>query len=737
MKRFFTCLMLGIFIGGHAFAQCNLTKPTNVKVPEIYSCSATMTWNAVSGAAYYKVKYKVQNGTFTKLPDVINGTSFSFIGLSPNTPYTFAVSAFCANGDNGKWKQVNKTTPLCSEVLGPFVNNTTASTCSLSWVPRCGASLFKVRYKLSSDTKYTVFSDITESLFTLTDLTKNTSYDFCVQSVCDGDNSKWSDPITFTTKAGPPPISKPNFVVFVLDDGRYDSYRPSGGPSWFVSPSVERIANEGANFTYTFPTTSQCAPSRVSIYTGLYAHHHGALDNDTRMTDSIPLVQQILQDHGYRTGFVGKYGQLQGKPKGFDFWATSDGNIYVDANFHINNTVDTIIEGHITDVYQDLALAFLDSVPVDTPFMLMFFTRVPHGPIIPRPQDALLYLSDTMPFPSNFVKYTVNFPSYFYDVHNWHYNQHQTDSLNLLQFQSLIGVEDNMTAIIDWLEQRNILDSTMIIFSSDNGYLMGEHKLDAKQIAQEESIRIPLYIRFPSWFDAGSVFPDKMATNIDFAPTMLEAAHIVDTIDVMDGISLKQLADGDTDRQYFFYQYAGESGAPSIRAVRSLTYKYVKHYCTSTVEEFYDLVNDPKEDDNLINNSSYATLIQSYRDVLDSIRIAVGDYTPVSINCNLSNPQRDLSNGDEDENVNDRILRLWPSPADAYFIISFNEARNKEDARVDITNGLGMSVFRKNVQQADILNMVIDCRDWLPGMYLVKLSKGNQTYLQKVIVGTN
>lgn len=734
MKRIVTLLFLFLFISVNVFAQCNLAKPANVAMPNLYSCNATLTWNAVSGASYYMVKYKLATGTFILLPDIITGTSFNFTGLTPNTDYTFAVAAYCSNNVNSGWKQVNKTTQKCADPITVSVSNITKDQATCSWVAQCGSSVFKVRYKLHSASAYTVITNILSTSYQFNGLLNNTSYDVCVQSVCGSDVSKWTTPVTFVTKTTPPVINKPNFVIFLLDDGRYDNYQPSGGPSWFLTPSINRIANEGANFTYTFPTTSQCAPSRVSIYTGLYAHHHGALDNSTRMTDGKPLVQQILKDNGYYTGFVGKYGQMQGKPSGFNYWATSDGNIYINANFNINNGPDTTLLGHISDNYQTLAMNFLNSVPPTSPFLLMFFTRVPHGPNVPRPADLGLYTTETMPFPSNFSKYSYNYPSYFYDTHNWNYTSDETDSLTLLEFQNLAGVEANVSAVMGWLESHNELDSTMVIFTSDNGYLMGEHKLEAKQIAQEESIRVPLYIRFPSWFQAGTVFSNMMATNIDIAPSLLDAAHITNTYN-MDGMSLSKLADGSSQRKYFFYQYAGESGAPSIRAVRSAQYKYVKHYCTSVVEEFYDISTDPKENSNLINNSSYATLIQTYRTVLDSIRTSVGDYTPVSTNCNLSNPQKNLSNGDENENVNDRILRLWPSPATSYFILSFNEAGNRENISVDISNAIGEIVYRKNIDQSDVMNMVVDCKDWTPGFYIVKLTKGNYTYTEKVVVG--
>src|SRR6185295_13388292 len=140
----------------------------------------------------------------------------------------------------------------------------------------------------------------------------------------------------------------------------------------------------------------------------------------------------------------------------------------------------------ITDVYQNLALTFLNGVPEGKKFCLMFFTRVPHGPTTPRTQDQNLYTSETMPFPDNFYRYSVNYPSFLYtsnSAHLWRYNEAQTDSLKLLDFQCLYGAEVNMTAFLSWLTTKGILDSTLIIFTSDNGNLEGEHMLDAKQLA--------------------------------------------------------------------------------------------------------------------------------------------------------------------------------------------------------------------------------------------------------------
>jgi hypothetical protein len=203
----------------------------------------------------------------------------------------------------------------------------------------------------------------------------------------------------------------------------------------------------------------------------------------------------------------------------------------------------------------------------------------------------------------------------------------------------------------------------------------------------------------------------------------------------MDGTSLKKLVDGQVQRPYFFYQYAGEPGAPEIRAIRSLQYKYVRHYCNEVTEEFYDLVNDPEENLNEINNTTYANLISYYKTTLDSIRTAEGDYTPQKINCYLVNSNK-LAEGDSEyEAVNDRLLRLWPIPASNFFIISYNEAGNREEISIQITNTIGQLIYSKRFANTDVLNAEIYCKEWNEGVYTITLNKGDQSYSKKMIIG--
>src|SRR4030095_3094183 len=213
----------------------------------------------------------------------------------------------------------------------------------------------------------------------------------------------------------------------------------------------------------------------------------------------------------------------------------------------------------------------------------------------------------------------------------------------------------------------------------------------AKEIALEESIRLPVFIRYPKWFNAGTVVTDEIASNIDFAPTFLELAGIPDTFG-MDGLSLHSLVTHEASRKQFLYEVAGIGPVPGIRAVRSLQYKYIYNYCTHTAEEFYDLVNDPNENDNLINNSSYSVLIDSFRAVMDSLRDRFTDDINIPvINCFTAfpTPQKGAFDEEEEEYMPDFSISMSPAPASQSFTIHcFGELSN-EKGTIEVINSLG------------------------------------------------
>jgi arylsulfatase A-like enzyme len=712
-----------------AQAQCNLAVPGGFKGTNLTNCSVDLSWNTVSGASYYVVEYRVTGTTNWQYSDQFSSNSVTVGNLLPSTSYEFAVASYCSNATTtGFSNSIIKMTKKCSTPTNLVTSSVTANSATLGWQQVCNASPFTVQYKKSTDTKWTTVSNIAGTSVSLSGLASGTIYNWKVKATCGSDKSSYTTPVNFTTQV--PASQRKNVVFFVLDDARYDISTLTGAPSWFQTPHINRIANEGVNFQITIPATSQCSPSRATYYTGLYPHENGVTKNGASLSGEFPLIQQILKDHGYYTGFIGKYGQYLGQPKGFDWTATSDGDIYNNALYHINGK-DTAIQGNIIDVYPRLATTFLNSVPQGKSFVLFYFTRAPHDPTIPTGADANLYLDQQMPFPSNFQFYTSNYPSFY---NNFKWNAADTFVVNDLKrrtFQTIKGTDDNLDTILTWIEARNWLDSTLIIFTSDNGMLMGEHRMDGKILALEESIRVPLFIRYPAWFAPNTVISDEIASNIDIATTLLDFAGIPNTYGFQ-GISLKDLGNRTVHRKSFLYEYAGDPLNGAFRSVRTLTGKYVKSYCSQTTEEFYDLVNDPKENVNQIFNPEYATTIDQYRGLLDSLRGAFSD------NANINNKDCQLISGaqrlvnNEDESEGPHQVMVQPNLTSGSFILYFQNLEGKPTV-IQVFDYLQHEVYRMETS-TDAWLTEVDCSSWASGVYFVVAAQSGNTYSEKLVV---
>ena len=328
-------------------------------------------------------------------------------------------------------------------------------------------------------------------------------------------------------------VNRPNVLVILFDDSRYDSYKLDGGPDVFKSPAIDSIAEEGVRFNLTFPDFSLCAPSRASIYTGLYPCKTGVHVNGDSLHNGLSdkTVAYVLQKQaGYYTGLVGKYGltlppefKHDQMPPGYNYWFSNENSGYFNLTYD-DNGHNTFISGHKTDVFTSHAIDFLQSVPQNTPFLLFLNQHAPHVPYTPRPQDKGFFKGVPLPFPNSYAKYTSNYPSILYPKYmeqydyNYKHNAHDTllrDSLTEGQYEMLLGLESSVSSVIRELKNEGKYDSTIIIITSDNGYLMGEHYLQGKQLAYEPSIKLPLYIRYPEWFSPGTVIDSEIAMNID------------------------------------------------------------------------------------------------------------------------------------------------------------------------------------------------------------------------------
>jgi N-acetylglucosamine-6-sulfatase len=491
-----------------------------------------------------------------------------------------------------------------------------------------------------------------------------------------------------------PEADKPNIIFIMVDDGRYDEYRPTGAPDWFEAPNIERIANEGVNFTRTYAPTSMCGPSRASIYTGLYAHQHKAENNNYAFTDSLAKIGQILHDQGYYTGFFGKYGQGFGQPHEFDFFINTTEDDYELTTYNLNGT-PTFYYSHNTDVLSNFINGFFDSIQVhnDQPFAIFFFPFGPHPPNTPQNEYLTLYEGMDVNYPIATDQYSSLYPEYYYEAtSNWTKDSIKTVEFLIDRFEVLKGIDDVVGELFNYTDSLGITDSTLYLYTSDNGYIAGEHGMRAKVLPIEESIHVPMFVRYKPWFNDSIVMDNDLVELIDIPSTILDLIGVEDTFG-FEGHSLRLIAEPDTLRKFARYEFGGDDDpgdtgfdVPDIRGIRSFDHLYTRAECNCYEEEFYDFSSDPFQQTNQILNPEYQELINYFRNVLDSMLIAVDDTFLIDTrdcaligayeiedgidqDCNgliddgifLKNWYQDL---DEDNfgNIDSMIVNLYPVP---------------------------------------------------------------------------
>ncbi len=480
-----------------------------------------------------------------------------------------------------------------------------------------------------------------------------------------------------TSQTPIPEPAKPNIVFIMVDDGRYDEYRPTGAPSWAEMPAIERIVNEGVNFTKVYAPTPMCAPSRASIYTGLYAHQHKVENNNYDFSDSLVTITQLLQEQGYYMGFFGKYGQGFGQPTEFDFFVNMTEDEYINTYYMVNG-VNTFHSQHSTTVLGNYVQDFLDSAQVhnDKPFALFFFPFAPHPPNTVQTAYKHIYNEFEVNLPPSWEAYTSLYPNYYYEAtSNWIKDSAATVEFIKDRLACLKGVDDVVGDIFAHLDEQALTDSTFILYTSDNGYISGEHRMRAKVYALEESFHVPMFVKYPPWFDDSIVIEDEIIELIDIPTTFLDLINVPNAYG-FEGHSLKLLAEPDTMRKYARYEYGGDDDpgdtgfdVPDLRGLRSFDHLYVRAECDCYMEEFYDFSVDPYQQTNQILNPDYQQTIQHYRMLLDSSLLAVEDTALLDIRtCGLVGVYEIEDSIDQDCNglIDDNLeLKNWYQDLDA------------------------------------------------------------------------
>ena len=431
------------------------------------------------------------------------------------------------------------------------------------------------------------------------------------------------------------PSGKRRNIIFILtDDHRYDALGFLKGQSWLETPHLDSLARDGVHFRNAVVTTALCSPSRASILTGMYAHRHHIVDNNTPIPRGTHFFPADLQKAGYQTAFVGKWhmgGESDDPQPGFNKWISFRGQgTYLPSPNGLNIDGKRVPQkGYITDELTDYALGWLGGLKKEQPYFMYLSHKAVHSEFIPADRHKGRYTGKPFVYPKSMAKPepSQNRPAWVQNQRNsWHGVEYPYHSdLDIAEYyqryaETLCGVDDSTGRLLDALRERGDLDSTLVVYMGDNGFAFGEHGLIDKRTAYEESMRVPLLARCPELLKPGTVVNQTVA-NIDLMPTFLDAAGARTTAPQMDGSSWLPLAQGRTTnwRQSMLYEYYWERNfpqTPTVHCLREDRFKFIRYYGIWDVDELYDLQSDPAEMNNLIADPAHQQVATRMRNQL-------------------------------------------------------------------------------------------------------------------------
>lgn len=447
---------------------------------------------------------------------------------------------------------------------------------------------------------------------------------------------------------------RPN-IVFIMTDDHARSAMSLYGNRILQTPNLDRIGNEGLRFDQAFVTNSLCLPSRASFLTGQYSHVHGMRTNgeDSGFLAEPPLRNAqtwpiLLGAQGYHTGMVGKW-HINTPPQGYDYTAMIRGQgTYFDPPMWIDGQWRPQ-QGHTDDVIGDHALHFLRNAPRDKPFALLYQFKAPHRDWNPAPRFRKRFEEVEIPLPASFdeplearsqaVRGTMmriaEMPDFRRGAKPDGPRGEALARANFQQFMRnyyrvLLGVDENVGRVLDYLRQAGLAENTLVVYTTDNGFFLGEHGLFDKRLMYEPSIRIPLLLRWPGGIAAGRMDDAHFALNIDLAPTLLELCGAPVPAS-MQGDSWKPLieqqpAEWRKDFLYEYYEYPGVHCVRPHRGVRNARWKLIEFWREPREYEMYDLANDPDERRNVANDPAHATVFAQLSQRLAELRRQYDDH---------------------------------------------------------------------------------------------------------------
>jgi arylsulfatase A-like enzyme len=467
---------------------------------------------------------------------------------------------------------------------------------------------------------------------------------------------------------------RPN-IIFVMSDDHAAHAIGAYGSRINTTPHIDRLARDGMLMTNVFVTNSICTPSRAAILTGQYAHRNG-VPVFNRFDSSRQTVARLLQAGGYYTAMIGKW-HLGSDPVGFDRWEILPGQgAYFDPILYTATGETRYTGRYVTDLVTDLAIDTIKARPTDRPFFLMLHHKAPHRSWEPDEAHRKMFADRWIPEPATFWDdYATRAGALHQNrqrvaddltrrdlkleppagldaasrntwlavkprsvtiardgrevtltgeaLTRWKYQRYQQDYLATVQ-----SVDDNMGRLLDYLDSAGLARNTIVIYTSDQGFFLGDHGLYDKRFMYEESLRMPFLVRWPAAITAGSR-SDAMSLNVDFAPTLLEAAGLPVPAD-MQGRSLLPVlrgtipADWRTSMYYRYYHDPGDHDTRAHYGVRTRAHKLIC-YWKSDEWELFDLVNDPQELHNLYGQPGQERLTADLKAELARLKQSLGD----------------------------------------------------------------------------------------------------------------
>ena len=462
--------------------------------------------------------------------------------------------------------------------------------------------------------------------------------------------------------------SQPN-IIFIMSDDHAAHAMSCYGSRINTTPNIDRIANGGMRFDNCFCTNSICTPSRAAILTGTYNHINGVTTLSTHMDNRLLTFPKLLQQNGYQTGIFGKWHLGTGPdhcPTGFDDWAVLPGQgLYHNPEFifkSANGGTRRTVQGYVTDLITDMSLDWLQKRDAEKPFFLMCHHKAPHRPWEPDEKHAHMYLNQDVPEPDTLyddyanrasaasaaemrvgvhmtatdIKAEISRDLPEHELRKWAYQRYIKDYLRVVA-----SIDDNVGRILDYLDDNDLTENTLVVYTSDQGFFLGDHGWYDKRFMYEESLRMPFVMRYPAEIAPGTSNGD-IVCNVDFAPLFLDVAGI-DVPAEMQGRSFRAMFAGDTPadwREALYYRYWMHKAHHNVYAhygIRTHDYKLIYYYADAlgqegTIDETYepewelfDLKKDPYELNSVYHDPAYAETVQALTAALHRLQDEFGD----------------------------------------------------------------------------------------------------------------